>query len=65
MTNKPKPPRTGEYRNLKLMTNRTDLWEFEVKKKNGKWALLTNLGGESDAQRREFAQKTADHWRKI
>ena len=35
----------GQYRNLKLMPGRTDLWEFEVKTKAG-WKTLTNLGGE-------------------
>lgn len=56
----PKKP-SGEYRNLRLMKGRDDLWEFEVKTKNG-WLLLTNLGGEDDAIRKEFAQKTADGW---
>lgn len=45
------------------MPGRTDLWQFEVKTKKG-WKLLTNLGGESEKDRKEFAQKTADAWEK-
>ena len=51
----------GQYRNLKLMPGRTDLWEFEVKTKAG-WKTLTNLGGESEQDRKDLAQKTANDW---
>ena len=52
----------GEYRNLKLMKGRDDLYEFEVKDKSGKWHRLHHLGGDNDATRKIFAQNTADHW---
>lgn len=51
----------GEYRNLQLMPGRIDLWQFQVKTKAG-WKLLTNLGGDNENDRKEFAQKTADDW---
>ena len=55
----------GQYRNLQLMPGSTDLWQFEVQRKDKSWVILTNLGGENDSDRRAFAQKTADHWRKV
>lgn len=45
------------------MPNREGLWSFEVKTTKG-WKLLTGLRGESDEDRRAFAQKTADAWEK-
>lgn len=56
-----KKRKTGQYRSLQLMPGRSDLWEFEVKTKSG-WKLLTNLGGDSEKDRQEFAQKTANDW---
>lgn len=52
----------AEYRNLQLMEGRTDLWQFEVKDKSGKWHQLKHLGGDSEVTRKAFAQNTADHW---
>lgn len=51
----------GAYRNLKLMEGRDNLWQFEVKTKDG-WKLLTGLYGSTKLAREEFAQKTANDW---
>lgn len=53
----------GEYRNLQPMEDRPGLFEFEVRTASG-WKLITNLGAETEADRKVFAQKTADKWRK-
>lgn len=55
--------KTGEYRNLSEMEGHPGLWQFEVKVKNG-WQLLTNMAAQDDEGRREFAQKTANYWRR-
>lgn len=59
MPKKEKPK--GEYRNIEPMEGKSALYQFEVKTKSG-WRLLTNLGGETDAIRKTFAQNTADAW---
>jgi hypothetical protein len=45
------------------MEDRPGLYEFEVLTPAG-WRLMTNLGTDNEADRKEFAQKTADRWRK-
>jgi hypothetical protein len=54
--------KVGQFRNLTNMPGSSVTFQFEVKLKDGTWKLLTNLGGESDQDRREFAQKTANDW---
>jgi hypothetical protein len=54
----------GEYRNLQEMEGRPGLWEFQAKDRAGKWYQFTNLGAETDEDRKQFAQKTADAWMK-
>lgn len=53
---------SGEYRNLKLMPGRTDLFEFEVKDAGGEWHKITNIGGDDKDARLDIVTKTADHW---
>lgn len=54
--------KSGTYRNLRPMEGRPGLFEFEVKDKSGKWHKMTNLGAESEEDRKAFAQNTADSW---
>lgn len=53
---------TGQYRNLQ-QTDGAETYEFEVKTSKG-WIKFGHLAGDCDEDRQQFAQKTADAWRK-
>lgn len=54
------PTKTGTYRNL---VNENG-WSFDVLTKAG-WQRLMGLSGEvTESDAKQFAQKTADAWRK-
>lgn len=53
----------GEYRNLELMEDSENLFQFEVKLKSGEWKRFTNLAAGSLENAKIFAQRTADTWR--
>jgi len=60
---KPRPPKVEpEYRNLQLVEGQDDLWQFEVKLKDGSWKTISGLRSEFEHERKLFAEQTAKVW---